>query len=252
MPRGGARAGAGRKATDYPGQPLSTYSFTIRPTDTGVLRRFWHGNRSLGLRRLIDQALAAGIAATRSPAHEAALSGRIVAEATAGDKDPLLVRQVVMRSADRRFTARATVEASGRIRIDVPFDPAEAWGPRDRYHVTGTVDGRPVRSVLRVTNGAAALTLGPASGHRRWINDGDPVEVSLRPEGPQAGLVAGDIAAALDAEPEARRAFDSLATFYRKGWLTWIEATKRRPAVRAERIAQMVAQVKGGHKQRPR
>jgi hypothetical protein len=158
----------------------------------------------------------------------------------------------VAGSEERTFTARATVEASGRIHIDVPFDLAEAWGPRDRYHVTGTIDGRPVRSTLRVTDGAAVLTLGPASGHGRWINDGDPVEVSLRPEGPQAGQVAGDIAAALDAEPEARRAFDSLATFYRKGWLTWIEATKRRPDIRAERIAQMVAQVKEGHKQRPR
>jgi bacteriocin resistance YdeI/OmpD-like protein len=31
--------------------------------------------------------------------------------------------------------------------------------------------------------------------------------------------LAEDIAAALDDEPEARRTFDSLATFYRKGWL---------------------------------
>ncbi|HEY4866066.1 MAG TPA: YdeI/OmpD-associated family protein [Candidatus Dormibacteraeota bacterium] len=37
-----------------------------------------------------------------------------------------------------------------------------------------------------------------------------------------------------------RRAFDSLATFYRKGWLR-IDATKRRPEVRAERIAEIVA-----------
>ena len=64
--------------------------------------------------------------------------------------------------------------------------------------------------------------------------------------------MAEDIAAALDAEPTARRAFDSLATFYRKGWLTWIEATKRRPDLRAERIAQMVQLVKQGYKQRPR
>ena len=61
-----------------------------------------------------------------------------------------------------------------------------------------------------------------------------------------------DIADALEAEPAARRAFDSLATFYRKGWLRWIEATKGRPKVRAERIAQMVELVKHGHKERPR
>jgi hypothetical protein len=86
MPRGGARPGAGRKAKDCPGEPLYTYSFNIRLEDTGVLNRLGHGNLSLGLRRLIDQARAAGIAPTPSHAHEAAPSGKIVAEATAGDK----------------------------------------------------------------------------------------------------------------------------------------------------------------------
>ncbi len=51
MPRGGARSGAGRKATDCPGVPLSTYSFRIRLEDTGVLNRLGDGNLSLGLRR---------------------------------------------------------------------------------------------------------------------------------------------------------------------------------------------------------
>jgi uncharacterized protein YdeI (YjbR/CyaY-like superfamily) len=64
--------------------------------------------------------------------------------------------------------------------------------------------------------------------------------------------LAEDIAVALDAEPEARRAFDSLATFYRKGWLRWFEATKRRPEVRAERIAEMVNLVQQEYKERPR
>ena len=86
MPRGGARPGAGCKAKDCPGEPLATYSFHIRLEDTGVLNRLGHGNLSLGLRRLIDQARAAGLVPTRSPTHEAAPSGKILAEATAGDK----------------------------------------------------------------------------------------------------------------------------------------------------------------------
>ena len=51
---------------------------------------------------------------------------------------------------------------------------------------------------------------------------------------------------------EPLRFFESLATFYRTGWLTWIDATKRRPEVRVERIAQMVELLSLGHKQRPR
>ena len=81
---------------------------------------------------------------------------------------------------------------------------------------------------------------------------GSPARRCLQPEGPQARHLAEDIAVALDAEPEARRAFDSLATFYRKGWLRWFEATKRRPEVRAERIAEMVNLVQQEYKERPR
>jgi hypothetical protein len=159
---------------------------------------------------------------------------------------------VTSTSEPRTFRATAKVEANGRIIIAIPFDPAEAWGPRDRYHVSYTIDGRPGRSTFQRRNKVALLVLGPKSGHRPWISDGDEVDVSLQPEGPQTGALAADIVNALHADPAARRAFDSLATFYRKGWLTWIDSTKRRPEVRVERIAQMVELIKQGHKERPR
>jgi hypothetical protein len=60
-----------------------------------------------------------------------------------------------------------------------------------------------------------------------------------------------DISEALAARPQAQAAFDGLATFYRKGWLRWIDATRRRPEIRAARIAEMVRLVEAGHKQRP-
>jgi uncharacterized protein YdeI (YjbR/CyaY-like superfamily) len=72
------------------------------------------------------------------------------------------------------------------------------------------------------------------------------------PEGPQSDALAPDIAAALSAEPEAARFFDGLATFYRKNYLRWIEATKRSPEVRAQRIAELVELMKAGKKERPR
>ena len=46
--------------------------------------------------------------------------------------------------------------------------------------------------------------------------------------------------------------FDSLAQFYRRGYLRWIDATKRRPEQRAERIAEMVELLESGAKERPR
>jgi hypothetical protein len=63
--------------------------------------------------------------------------------------------------------------------------------------------------------------------------------------------LADDVAAALAANPDAGAFFDSLAQFYRRGYLHWIDATKRRPDQRAERITEMVKLLKAGVKQRP-
>jgi len=71
------------------------------------------------------------------------------------------------------------------------------------------------------------------------------------PDGPESDSLAPDIVAALDAEPEAARFFDGLASFYRKNYLRWINATRRSPDVRAQRIAELVDLMKAGQKQRP-
>ena len=72
----------------------------------------------------------------------------------------------------------------------------------------------------------------------------------LIPEGPQRDDLAPDVVAALEASPEAGAFFDALAQFYRKGYLRWIDSTKRSPEIRAERIAEMVRLLKAGVKQR--
>jgi uncharacterized protein YdeI (YjbR/CyaY-like superfamily) len=63
--------------------------------------------------------------------------------------------------------------------------------------------------------------------------------------------LSDDVATALDAAPKAGEYFDSLAQFYRKAYLTWIDATKRSPELRAQRIAEMVTLLEAGQKQRP-
>ena len=97
-----------------------------------------------------------------------------------------------------------------------------------------------------------ALTLSPM-----WMRDadvavGNEVSVELAPEGPQREDLVGDIAAALAASPAAAAFFDTLAQFYRKAYLRWIDATTRRPDLRAIRIAEVVNLLEAGIKQRPR
>ena len=81
---------------------------------------------------------------------------------------------------------------------------------------------------------------------------GDEVSVELEPEGPQRADLADDLADALAANPAAAAFFDTLAQFYRKAYLRWIDATTRRPDVRAARIAEVTGLLAAGVKERPR
>jgi hypothetical protein len=144
------------------------------------------------------------------------------------------------------------VPATGRRELDVPFDPARVWGRRDRYHVTGTVDGQPVRGPLRSGAGGWVLPVGALWCQDPRFQEPTEVDAELRLEGPQRDGLAPDFAAALDAHPDAAAFWDSLATFYRKGYLRWIDATKRRPELRAARIAETISLLREGRKQRPR
>ncbi|GAA3594116.1 YdeI/OmpD-associated family protein [Nonomuraea rosea] len=134
--------------------------------------------------------------------------------------------------------------------VPVPFDPDVVWAPKPVHHVTGTLNGRGVRAVLIEHEGERGFLLGPA-WLRCGVEPGTQVSVVLRPEGPQRADLAEDVAAALAASPAAGAFFDSLAQFYRRGYLRWIDGTKRRPEVRAQRIAEMVQLLESGVKQRP-
>jgi hypothetical protein len=151
----------------------------------------------------------------------------------------------------RAFTAVVTTDRRRRVLVPIPFDPDEAWGRKPKHHVAGTVNGMGVRAVVEPLGEGCGILLGSAWRRGCGIGPGDQVEVVLAPEGPQRGDLAPDVAAALEAEPEAGAFFDSLAQFYRRAYLRWIDATKRRPAVRAERIAAMVELLKAGDKERP-
>jgi hypothetical protein len=152
----------------------------------------------------------------------------------------------------QRFTAMITAGPRGKVYLPVPFDPNEVWGQKDIHHVTGTVNGRKVRGPLRRfdSDSGPGLRLGDVWRRDHGIEPGVQVDAELGPEGPQQQDLAEDIVAALAANPEAKAFFDSLATFYRKGYLSWISATTRRPDVRAARIAEMIALLEQGKKQR--
>ena len=151
-----------------------------------------------------------------------------------------------------RYDTTVTADRRRRVIVPIPFEPDDVWGPKAIHHVSGTVNGMRVRAVVEPLGDGHGIVLGAAWRRDCGIAPGDEVAVVLVPEGPQRADLSPDVAAALDAEPAAGAFFDSIAQFYRNAYLRWIDATKRSPAKRAARIAEMVELLKAGTKERPR
>ena len=118
------------------------------------------------------------------------------------------------------------------------------------HHVNGTVNGCRVRVTLEPGDSGWAFTMNPARMQHAGIVVGSQVPVELSPEEPQRGDLAEDVAAALEASPAAGAFFGTLAQFYRNGYLRYIDATKRRPDLRAARIAEVTSLLASGIKER--
>ena len=152
----------------------------------------------------------------------------------------------------QRFEAHVAAGPGGRAVIAVPFDPDQAWGTKAEHRVAGTINGRRVRGTIAPGGRGWAFTVTPMWMRDAGVAADEDVIVELAPEGPQRGDLADDIVAALAADPAAAAFFDTLAQFYRKAYLRWIDATTRRPDLRAARIEEAVQLLAAGVKQRPR
>jgi hypothetical protein len=149
----------------------------------------------------------------------------------------------------QRFTAIIAKYGTKTI-IPIPFNPNDVWGVKQRHHITGLVNGMEFRGSILIEGSQFFLALGPAWCRDCSLEAGVEVNVTLSPEGPQIDQMPPDIVSALDAEPQARLFFESLATFYRTAYIKWIEGTKKRPEVRSERIQEMIMLLKTGKKQK--
>jgi len=152
----------------------------------------------------------------------------------------------------QRFRAHAAAGPRGRAVIAIPFDPDEAWGAKAEHPVGGTINGKQVRGMIAPDGSGWVFTVTPMWLRDAGVATGTDVLVELAPEGPQRRDLAEDISAALAASPAAAAFFDTLAQFYRKAYLRYIDATTRRPGLRAARIAEVVGLLAAGIKQRPR
>lgn len=154
-----------------------------------------------------------------------------------------------MAAGDFQTYSTVVQKEGAFVFVALPFSPREVWGPRPRFHVTGTINGCTVRGCLGVFGSEHFLRLGAAWLRDSGVAPGDSVSVSLALEGPQEGTMPPDVTRALAKNKAAKTFFDGLPTFYRKNFMRSIESAKR-PETRARRIAEMIDLLAAGKREK--
>ncbi|MGY1821131.1 YdeI/OmpD-associated family protein [Geodermatophilus sp. SYSU D00079] len=140
-----------------------------------------------------------------------------------------------------RFTT--TIELGGKTAtgFEVPPDVVEALGSGRRPAVTVTLAGHSYRSTVATMGGRFLVPLAAENREAAGVAAGDTVEVDLELDtAPRVVEVPADLAAALDAEPAARRRFDALSYSHQRRHVLAVEGAKA-AATRERRVTAAVA-----------
>jgi hypothetical protein len=143
---------------------------------------------------------------------------------------------------------RTMILQSGRTAtgIQVPEEVVQALGAGRRPAVKVTVNGYTYRSTVAVMGGAFMISLSAEHRAAAGVAVGEEVDVDIDLNtAPREVSVPADFAAALDAEPAARRTFDGLS-YSNKSWhMLQVEGAKT-DETRQRRIAKSVDILKQG------
>ena len=122
----------------------------------------------------------------------------------------------------------------------VPAEVIAALGSSKRPPVIVSLAGYSYRSTVAVMGGVFMIPLSKANREAAGVQGGDQVEVTLELDlTPRTVELPDDLAAALEAKPGARAAFDAAAPSMRKEYVRQVESAKA-AETRARRIAAIV------------
>ncbi|HEV7806182.1 MAG TPA: YdeI/OmpD-associated family protein [Solirubrobacteraceae bacterium] len=137
---------------------------------------------------------------------------------------------------------RATIELGGKTAtgIEVPSEVVAALGSSRRPPVHVTLDGYAYRSTIATMRGRFMLPISAAVRASAGVAAGDEVGVELALDSePREVSVPADFATALDADAQARQAFERLSYSHRLRWVLSVEGAKT-AATRERRIVKAV------------
>jgi hypothetical protein len=124
--------------------------------------------------------------------------------------------------------------------IRVPDEIVAALGAGKRPKVLVTMRGFTYRSSVAVMDGTYMIGVSAENRAGAGVAGGDEVDVDLELDtAPREVTVPADFAAALDAEPDARRTFDGLS-YSNKSWHTLQIEGAKTDETRQRRIARSI------------
>jgi bifunctional DNA-binding transcriptional regulator/antitoxin component of YhaV-PrlF toxin-antitoxin module len=129
--------------------------------------------------------------------------------------------------------------------VEVPAEVVERMGAGKRPAVHVTINGYSYRSTVAVMGGVFMLPVSAEVRTAAGITAGDTVEVQLALDTePRTVPVPTDLAAALDATPAARQAFERLSYSHKRQHVLAVEDAKT-PETRQRRIAKTISTLLG-------
>jgi Bacteriocin-protection, YdeI or OmpD-Associated/Domain of unknown function (DUF1905) len=145
-------------------------------------------------------------------------------------------------------TFRATVELAGRTAtgVRVPAAVVDALEAGRQPLVKVTIGEHTYRSKVAVRGGEYRLPISAENRALAGVEAGDEIEVGVQLDrDPRVVAVPSDLAAALEAAPDALHYFESLS-YSRQRWFVLYVEEARTPETRARRIERAIARLREG------
>ncbi len=145
-----------------------------------------------------------------------------------------------------RFKTTLALEGKTATGFRVPVEVVEALGKGKRPPVLVTINGYTYRSTVAAYGDVYMLPVAAEHRNATGIEAGQEIDVDLELDtAPREVEVPPDLAAALDAAPDAKHAFEALS-YSNKRRITLSIADAKAPETRQRRIDKSIADLKGG------
>jgi hypothetical protein len=144
------------------------------------------------------------------------------------------------------ITAELQARGPGSAFVLTDEQVAEVGEGAKRFPAATTINGYRLRTTVVKMRGEFLFGLSKAARQEASIEIGDTMTFTLElDQAPREVEVPAALAAALDSDPEAKRAFEGLAYTHRKEFARWIDEAKREET-RERRVVQAIEMIRSG------